>query len=368
MKTNANTLRAMNDLKYKATNICDRTVIGERNDGVWRGGAVEAEPLEPGTILPLVIRPSSSRMDLIAWASENREAIEANLYKHGGLLFRGFDALTASGFEAVIRAVSGELLEYRERSSPRSKVSNNVYTSTDHPPDQSIFVHNENSYQQTFNLKIFFYCETPAPEGGGTPITDCRKILPLIDPPVLERFLQKGWMYVRNYGDGFGLSWQTVFQTEDKGVVENHCRKNGIQVEWKDGDRLRTRAVLPAVSRHPRTAEPIWFNHATFFHYTTLEPWIQEVMLEEFDNEEDFPTNTLYGDGTPIERSALDRLREIYRRHTVTFAWERGDVLMLDNMMVAHGRAPYSGDRRILVGMSEPTTRPEVAYSGQGSL
>jgi alpha-ketoglutarate-dependent taurine dioxygenase len=351
-------------MELKAQSISDSAVSGAEAGGVWRGAAVSAAPFRPGMTLPLVIRPSSSCVDLVAWASENLEAIEASLYKHGGLLFRGFDVPTHSDFEGFIRTVSGELLEYRERSSPRSNVGNNVYTSTDYPPDQSIFVHNENSYQQTFNLKIFFFCETPAPVGGETPITDCRKILPLIDPPVRERFLQTGWMYVRNYGDGFGLSWQTVFQTEDKKAVEEHCLKNGIQVEWKDGDRLRTRAVLPAVSRHPRTAEPIWFNHATFFHYTTLEPWIQEALLEEFDNEDDYPTNTLYGDGSPIERSALDGLREIYRRQTVAFAWERGDVLMLDNMMVAHGRAPYNGERRILVGMSEPTTRREVAYAG----
>jgi alpha-ketoglutarate-dependent taurine dioxygenase len=355
-------------MEQKAQSRIDSAVLGLEAGDVWRGTTVKVAPFQPRMSLPLVIQPSASRVDLVTWASERREAIEASLYKYGGLLFRGFDVSTPPEFEGFIRAVSGELLEYRERSSPRSNVGNNVYTSTDHPPDQSIFVHNENSYQQTFNLKIFFFCETPAPIGGETPITDCRKILPLIDPPVRERFLEMGWMYVRNYGDGFGLSWQTVFQTEDKKAVEEHCHKNGIQVEWKDGARLRTRAVLPAVSRHPRTGEPIWFNHATFFHYTTLEPWIQEAMLEEFDSEEDFPTNTLYGDGSPIERSALDGLREIYRRQTVTFAWERGDVLMLDNMMVAHGRGPYSGERRILVGMSEPTTRAEVATNGREPL
>ena len=29
-------------------------------------------------------------------------------------------------------------------------------------------------------------------------------------------------MYVRNFGDGFGLDWRTVFQTDDRAAVEAH--------------------------------------------------------------------------------------------------------------------------------------------------
>src|SRR5262249_19834037 len=142
---NASALRTMKDLEFRAQALSDRTVLGEEVSDVWRGQAVNAAPLQPGGVLPLVIRPSAGRVDLAAWANERREVIEASLYKHGGLLFRGFDTPRPSDFERFIREVSGELLEYRERSSPRSKVVNNIYTSTDHPPDQIIFVHNENS-------------------------------------------------------------------------------------------------------------------------------------------------------------------------------------------------------------------------------
>ena len=53
-------------------------------------------------------------------------------------------------------------------------------------------------------------------------------------------------------------------------------------------------------------------------------------------------------------------LREAYRRETVSFPWQKGDLLMLDNMLVAHGRAPFSGPRQILVGMAEPVTRDQA--------
>lgn len=77
--------------------------------------------------------------------------------------------------------------------------------------------------------------------------------------------------------------------------------------------------------------------------------------------EEDLPTNTYYGDGSPIEPETLDELRRIYEEETVAFPWQEGDILMLDNMRAAHGRAPYVGPRKILVGMTEPFSRTDLA-------
>jgi alpha-ketoglutarate-dependent taurine dioxygenase len=307
-------------------------------------------------MLPLVIEPNAERVDIAAWAARNREFIDMQLLRHGGILFRGFEITTPEAFEQLCRAVSSELLEYSERSSPRTQVSPNVYTSTDYPAQQSIFLHNENSYQRTFPQKIFFFCLTPAATGGETPIADCRKVFQRLSPKVRERFIEKRWMYVRNIGDGFGLPWQTIFQTQDPEVVERECFRKGIKVEWKDDERLRLSTVLPAVVNHPQSGELSWFNHATFFHITTLDPVLREVLLAEFA-EEDLPTNTYYGDGSRIEPEVLEELREAYREQTVSFPYEAGDVMLLDNMLTAHGRAPYSGSRKILVAMADAVDR-----------
>ena len=312
--------------------------------------------LHPGATLPLVIEPALENVNLIAWATENREQIERSLLQHGGILFRGFPVRTLEGFQEFCRTLSGELLEYRERSSPRSKVYGNVYSSTDYPADQTIFLHNEHSYSLTFPLRIYFYCDTPAAECGETPIADTRRVFKRLPAHVVQRFIEKKWMYVRNFGDGFGLSWETVFQTSDKQAVERYCAAAGIEVEWKPGNRLRTRQVREAITIHPRTGEPIWFNHATFFNVSTLEPHIRATLLAEFA-EEDLPNNSYYGDGSRIEPEVLEQLRNAYQQELVTFPWHKGDVLLLDNMLAAHGRAPYAGERRILVAMAEPVTR-----------
>jgi alpha-ketoglutarate-dependent taurine dioxygenase len=323
-------------------------------------GLIRAEPLFPERALPLVVEPAVSGLDPIAWAARNRDFIETSLRKHGGILFRSFNIKTAQHFAQFMAATAGELLTYNERSSPRTQVADHVYTSTDYPAAHSIFVHNENSYQRKWPMKIFFFCETPAESGGETPIADCRRVYAGLAPSIKERFIAKNWMYVRNFGDGFGLPWPTVFQTDDRRVVEDHCRRNGIDAKWKDDDRLRLRAVRRAVHKHAYTGEEVWFNHATFFHISTMEPLVREALLAELA-EDDLPTNSFYGDGSPIEPEVLEELRQRYHEETVIFPWQRGDTLLLDNMLVAHGRAPFSGPRKILVGMAQQFGESESA-------
>lgn len=312
--------------------------------------------LQPGADLPLVLRPIIPDVNLSGWANLNRSFIEQQLLRHGALLFRGFSIKTASEFAEVCRAISGTLLEYRERSSPRSAVAENIYTSTDYPADQSIFPHNEHSYSLTFPLRLYFFCETPALAGGETPIVSTRKVFQRLDEPLKERFKEKKWMYVRNYGDGFGLTWETAYQTTDKQAVEQYCRAAGIDVEWKEGNRLRTRQVREAVIKHPCTGESVWFNHITFFNITTLAPSIRETLLTGFAME-DLPSNSYYGDGSTIEADVVAQLREAYLQEMISFPWQRGDLLLLDNILTAHARNPYAGSRKILVAMAEPYTR-----------
>lgn len=347
-------MKSIDDHKKKRLPNSKRQAVSWSQEGL-----IEAEFLKLDTLLPLMLQPTVEEVNLLAWAKSNQQFIDTQLLKHGGILFRNFKVKGTAEFEQFIIVVSGKLLQYQERSSPRSQVSGNIYTSTDYPATHSIFLHNENSYQHTWPLKIFFFCITPAIQGGETPIADVRKVFERIHPMIKERFIQKQVMYVRNFNNRFGLPWQTVFQTVDKVKVEEYCRSNGIEVEWKDGNCLRTRQVRQAIVKHPQTGEMVWFNHAAFFNVSTLEPTIREALLAEYE-EEYLPNNTYYGDGSSIESSVLDEIREAYRQETVTFQWQKGDILMLDNMLVAHGRSPFIGSRKVVVGMAEPICSKDI--------
>jgi alpha-ketoglutarate-dependent taurine dioxygenase len=325
-------------------------------------GFVTTESLSQGGTLPLVIRPQAAAPTLdgfTGWLRRNRDFVGRALDAHGAVLFRGFPVASVADFENVTSAASDRLIEYSERSSPRSQVGDRVYTSTDYPASQKIFPHNEHSYAITYPLHLFFGCIQPAARGGETPLVDIRKVTRRISGPTRERFRQRGWMWTRHFGGGMGLPWQTTFQTEDKAVVEEYCRHAKISHEWVDGDRLRTRQVRPVFGTHPRTGETLWFNHLTFFHISTLDKVLRDVLTAQLA-EEDLPNNTYYGDGAPIEPEVMQELRAAYEAEMVVFPWQRGDVLLIDNMLTAHARGSYSGPRRVLVAMADPVTRTDI--------
>jgi hypothetical protein len=123
-------------------------------------------------------------------------------------------------------------------------------------------------------------------------------------------------------------------------------------LEWKENNYLKTSKIGQAIVKHPKTGELVWFNHLAFFNVSTMNPKLRDGLLAQF-KEEDLPNNTYYGDGSSIESEVLGRICDAYNKETVSFNWHKGDVLMLDNMLVAHGRMPFKGPRKILVGMSE---------------
>ncbi|SRR6266700_251843 len=304
---------------------------------------------------PVVISPIE-QLDLLVWTQQNSMLLKSLMETHGAVLLRGFGVDAVETFNRFVLALSPDMLEYKERSSPRHKVQANIYTSTDYPAHQSIFFHNENSYQCTWPMKIFFYCHVPAAQGGETPIADVRKIYRRLSPITVQRFEEKQCMYVRNFDEALGLSWQEVFQTSDRLEVEDYCKANGITCEWKENNGLRTRAVRSAIAVHPKTNERVWFNHVAFFHISTLDPSVRDGLLAAMP-ESDLPANSYYGDGSSIEQDVIEEISSAYRSEAVSFPWQKGDILAVDNMLTAHSRNPFVGERKILVGMAEPYSR-----------
>ncbi len=325
-----------------------------------------------GRNLPLLVEPEVRDVDLAAWAAAHRGQIEEWLATHGAVLFRGFgldeDADPMARFRGVAAAVSPSLLSYDDPTTPRTELGEKIYTSTEYPHDQTIPHHNELSYNQSWPMRIFFYCVTPPAARGETPLADSRRVFERIDPEVRERFASRGVMYVRSFGEGVGLPWQTVFRTSERSGVEEYCRERGMEVEWPDGDqgdrkidggqpRLRTRHVRPAIARHPRTGETVWFNQANVHHPYSLPASLRESLLAvAADPDLPMDVNACYGDGTPIPDEDIAAVSRAYEEENVLVPWQKGDLLVADNMLVAHGRSPFAGPRKIVVLMAEGQT------------
>ena len=333
------------DVEPKAVTISDNTLVRTRQ-------------LHEGQNLPLLIQPFFEDLDVVDWAAGNREFLERHLLKNGGLLLRGFNLNSVKQFEDFARAFTPNL--YAENGElERTNISSMVYSPVNYPADQAILWHNENSFCPRWPLKIWFLCLQPAAQGGETPIVDSRRVYQKVPARICEQFAQKGIMYLRNYRQGLGLTWQQVFQTQSRAEVEEHCKRFNIDFEWKGPDHLTTRSVRPAVARHPRTDEMVWFNQVCHWHISCLDQEARESMLLLF-KEKDLPRHAYYGDGTPIGDDEIAEVVAAYKEAEVVVGWQKGDILMLDNMLTAHARRPFSGERKMAVTMGEMITSADL--------
>jgi alpha-ketoglutarate-dependent taurine dioxygenase len=299
-----------------------------------------------------VIESLDKNIDPLDWVEKNKSKLDKEILTHGGILLRNFNISSVSEFSRFAQFLCPNLLDYTYRSTPRTKLGNKIYTATEYPPHLEIPLHNENSYSLSWPQKIIFFSPLVAANGGETPVANSRKIYQKIDHSIKEKFERHDVLYVRNYHEGVDLSWEEVFQTTDPEEVNQYCEQNNINAFWnREHVPLKTHQICQATLRHPITNEQIWFNQAHLFHISALDQETRAVLIEKF-GEKRLPRNAYYGDGSPIEIEALEHIRAIYEQEKIVFKWQKRDIMILDNLLMAHGRQPYQGERKVVVALS----------------
>jgi hypothetical protein len=175
-----------------------------------------------------------------------------------------------------------------------------------------------------------------------------------LDPSIFDKFKRLGVRYDRVFHGHIDLSWQDAFQTEDKDHVAKFCAEQEISYEWLEDDVLKTSQVSPGVVHHRVRGEDFLFNQAHLFHPSAMGEQTLQHMLDAFGPEL-LPRNAFYGNGEEIESATLAAVRAAYSEAAIDHDWQEGDVVLIDNIQVAHGRRTYSGDRLILTALLEPS-------------
>jgi alpha-ketoglutarate-dependent taurine dioxygenase/aryl carrier-like protein len=343
-------LNLFKSIKPKAVSVVRRELIKT-------GYLSEAERL------PLVIEPALGEMSLAEWLGANRELTADFLQRDGAILFRGFSLGSAEEFEQTAAAICPTLFgEYGDL--PREQMSRLVYGSTPYPAEKRILFHNESSHLHQWPMKIFFHCLIAAKAGGETPIVDCRRVYRRLPAELRNKFATRGLKYVRYYREGLDVSWEEFFRTRQRAEVEARCRAEGVKWKWMADGSLKTQRVGQAVRKHPRTGEEVFFNQVQLHHAACLEAEVWES-LKKLYGAEGLPRQVYFGDGEEIREEEMMEVGKAYEEEAVSFRWKEGDLLMLDNMLVAHGRNAYIGERKIVVAMGEMVNERQVSLSAQ---
>jgi alpha-ketoglutarate-dependent taurine dioxygenase len=333
---------------------------------------LEAKVIQAKTNFGLQVSPKQNGALPFELLKSGKSIFEGLLLEHGAIVFKGF-SFDREQFKLLSDLIAPSLsAEYFGGTSPRAK-HNGVYESTFFPPGSTISQHLEMAYFNFWPMKLFFFCDVPSATGGETPFCDNRLFTRTLDKSTLKRIETAKVLYVRNYFDRPGFnSWERSFQTQDKRFVEKFCNDNQIAFEWLAQEGLRTKNIAQGTAVHPATKERLWFNHAYSLSVRSDNPEILTPSARLFLTgvppeakhslqscpSEDLPYNTYYADTQkPFEASLLEQIHKFYEENQVQFTWDRGDVLLIDNMLATHGRKPFSGERRVLVDIKE-ITRP----------
>jgi hypothetical protein len=156
------------------------------------------------------------------------------------------------------------------------------------------------------------------------------------------------------------LDWREVFQCASRAEVESICGNSGIEWAWMGSNVLVTTQTAQGTAIHPELGSEVWFNQANLFHVSSLGKEAAQDLIDVFGDK--LPRNANMGDGSPIRSDDLASIRNAMSSLEVSFEWRSGDVLLLDNMQVGHGRKRFRGKRRVLAAMND-AFRPRHSFT-----
>src|SRR6266545_3810090 len=340
----------------------------------------------PDGRLPLVIEPESSEelAPLLEWISAHTALLHQKLCLHGGLLFRGFKVMDAEDFEQVALRVDPDLRDKNPLDDGlRPHNSRFVFGATIYSSLHTLPFHNEDSYLPKNPAKIMFCCLKAPTSGGETLIVDCRRVYEDVPGEIIEQFRGKALPMARRFR--FSILCRNM-GTNDRDIIEAACKELGADnISWSERNELIVNCKLPAIIYHDRTGEPIWFNRLL-----GANPWafLNQAFFSTIKTRDLvlkaraiglLPAYLIYfapfvlqqilaGKRFPVEDAAQEkmnapaissktayRLARAYWKNAVVFTWKEGDILVLDNRLVAHGRMPFRGERSVLTCVTQAT-------------
>jgi alpha-ketoglutarate-dependent taurine dioxygenase len=275
---------------------------------------------------------------------------------HGAVLIRSAGIRSAADLAAGRAALGLAAADCPDRFSHRTDHGDGVYSWPEWAADRDMCLHHEQSQGATFPRVLLLGCLAVPEQGGSILLGDTRAVVKHIPSDLSQRFGAGGWSLRRTFRPRLGVPWSAAFGVADRAELERRLAEQDVSVSWTADGTLRTEQTRPAVVDHPVTGEACWFNDVAFFSRWSVPELERSVLISAF-GPDGLPLDTTPGAGAPLTEAEYDILMDAYAEASTKVDWRPGDLLLVDNMLTAHGREPHSGGFDVLVAMASPTTR-----------
>ncbi|MEM6533543.1 MAG: TauD/TfdA family dioxygenase [Myxococcota bacterium] len=287
------------------------------------------------------------------WANKlasQRDSVLKLTALSGAALLRGLPLSGPEDFDRCVRAFSLPNFTYTESLSNavRRNYTERVFTANEAPEDVAIYLHHEMAQTPLFPSMLLFFCEQPALSGGSTPLCRSDWVFEALQdelPKFAADCEQKGVRYSNTMpaeddpGSGQGRSWRSTLGVNSRADAEVRLANLGYSWEWQDRNELRVTTPRLHAVRALSDGRKVFFNQLI----AAYRGWK--------DSRNEPEKSIRFGDGSPIPRSAMATAIDIADRLSFDLEWHAGDVALVDNFLVMHGRRPFNGKRRVYASL-----------------
>ncbi|MDB2437214.1 TauD/TfdA family dioxygenase [Hellea sp.] len=284
------------------------------------------------------------------YISQNKTSIDKQLASTGTVLFRGFAVGSPEQLDTAIDAYGEDRFSYEKSLSNavRVNLTPRVFTANEAPPEIEIFLHHEMAQTPIYPSKLFFACMIAPKTGGATPL--CRsdillKKLTEAEPELVADFAKKGVKYTNIMPDeddnnsGQGRSWKSTLSAETREAAQSRLSEMNYEWEWLNNGALKVTTPRLDAIRDIGHGETSFFNQLI----AAFRGWK--------DARNDPSKSVTFGDSSPIDVRALGTAISLADELSYDLNWQQGDVALIDNYRVMHGRRPYTGQRRVIASL-----------------
>jgi len=262
----------------------------------------------------------------------------------GAVLFRGFRA-QLDDFDVLTREMSHKLFSYQggvfnigrfARSEVPGRPS--ILTATGTVQDFAIPLHGEMYYLQHPPPVLWFYCDKDAETGGATTVACAGQFYDELDEKTQEFLGQQKIKYQRHLDEA---EWTRLCQTNDRQRAELFAGSLGNDISWQhDGSMIMEYMTYPLIRDRGRTLYMNSMLPAIFAESSNLEPG-------SLGNRR-LPFVVRSESGKPISETIVAALIKVQNKIEIPLRLAPGDMLVVDNTRVLHGRRSGTGSRRVV--------------------